>query len=433
MTGVCSPGAVSSITARTYPRGLDFEALRHPCSVALRLHPVRRMTSTSHEPCSSVAPVCRTAAIAAALVLAACSSAEVTGNGGASLPGGPAGRLRISGPHLVDQNGTTVRLTGVNWFGLETQSYAPHGLWQRPMGAMLDQVKALGFNVLRVPFSNQLFDAGSTPNSIDFTKNPELTGKTGPEILDALIAAASDRGLRVILDRHRPDSAGQSALWYTSSYSEERWIADWVKLAERYRNAPTVVAFDLHNEPHGEATWGDGNTATDWRLAAQRAGNAILAVHPDALLIIEGVEAASGMYYWWGGNLRGAMTAPVELSSPDHVIYSAHDYPASIYPQSWFSASGYPDNLPALWDETWGGLATRAPVLLGEFGTRLATDSDRKWLDRLTRYLDDRGLSFTFWSLNPDSGDTGGILQDDWKTVNADKLAAIAPALAPPL
>ena len=37
------------------------------------------------------------------------------------------------------------------------------------------------------------------------------------------------------------------------------------------------VSTDLHNEPHGPATWGDGNTANDWRLAAERAGNAILA------------------------------------------------------------------------------------------------------------------------------------------------------------
>src|SRR5258708_4577631 len=44
---------------------------------------------------------------------------------------GPAGRLRISGPNIVDDQGHTVRLTGVNWFGLETPNYTPHGLWQR--------------------------------------------------------------------------------------------------------------------------------------------------------------------------------------------------------------------------------------------------------------------------------------------------------------
>src|SRR6185436_8498463 len=121
-----------------------------------------------------------------------------------------------------------------------------------------------------------------------------------------------------------------------AAYPEQRWIADWVKLAQKYRANPMVVAFDLHNEPHAEATWGSGDPATDWRLAAQRAGNAILAVHPDILLVVEGVESYGGNYYWWGGNLRGAAAAPVQLDRPDHVIYSPHEYPASLYAQPWF-------------------------------------------------------------------------------------------------
>ena len=395
------------------------------------------MTTTST---TTGLPVSRWLAGLLAIGVSACTgSASVAGDPGADAAsadgaagaGGAAGRIRIAGAHLVNEHGAVVRLTGVNWFGLETSNYVPHGLWQRSMAAMLDQIKALGFNVIRVPFCSQLFDAGSVPNGIDLAQNPELAGKTGPEILDALINHAGERGLRVILDRHRPDSGAQSALWYTPAYGEARWLADWVMIAERYKGNPTVVAFDLHNEPHGAATWGDGNAATDWRLAAQRAGNAILAVDPDALVIVEGVEVAANNSYWWGGNLRGAGSAPVTLSAPDHVIYSPHEYPASIYAQSWFSAPDYPANLPALWDATWGNLAATAPVLVGEFGTKLQTDVDRKWLDRLTRYVGERGMSFTYWSLNPDSGDTGGLLADDWVTVQTDKLAYLTPILAP--
>jgi endoglucanase len=363
-----------------------------------------------------------------ALAIVGCAADDGPGGDGTEMA---SGRLRIQGSHIVDAGGSPVRLTGVNWFGFETPSYAPHGLGQRAMGAVLDQVKALGFNVLRVPFCSQLFDAGSTPNGIDLARNPELAGKTGPQVLDLLIAAAGERGLRVILDRHRPDSGAQSALWYTPAYSEDRWIQDWVMLAQKYRANPTVVAFDLHNEPHAQATWGDGNHDTDWRLAAQRAGDAILAVDPDALIIVEGIEVVASNYYWWGGNLAAAVTRPVELSAPDHVIYSPHEYPASLYAQPWFSAPDYPANLPALWDATWGNLAATAPVLVGEFGTKLATDVDRKWLDSLTHYIAARGMSFTFWSLNPDSGDTGGILADDWITVHQDKMAYLTPILAP--
>jgi endoglucanase len=302
----------------------------------------------------------------------------------------------------------------------------------RPLGALLDQVHDLGYNMIRIPFCSQLFDAGSKPNGVDANANPDLQGLSGPQLLDKVIAEAGKRGLRVILDRHRPDSGAQSELWYTAQYSEQRWIADWTMLAQRYLGNATVIGFDLHNEPHGAATWGDGNQATDWRLAAERAGNAVLAVNPDLLIVVEGVESNGGNYYWWGGNLAGAGTAPVRLSVEHRVVYSPHDYPASVYNQSWFSAPDYPANLASVWEARWGFLVTQnvAPIWIGEFGTKYQTKVDQQWLQTLIGYVKDKGLSFSFWTLNPDSGDTGGILQDDWTTVNRDKQAVIDPALA---
>lgn len=359
---------------------------------------------------------------------------------GASSPDGPAlppsgspGWLHTSGAAIVDEEGQPVRLTGLSWFGLETANYAPHGLWSRSMASMLDQIASLGYNTIRVPFSNQLFDPGSTPNGIDFNQNPDLVGKSGLEILDALIAGARARRLRIILDRHRPDSGAQSALWYTDPYPEQRWIDDWKMLAARYQSDPTVIGVDLHNEPHDPATWGDGNPATDWRLAAERAGDAVLAINPHLLIIVEGIQTAGGASYWWGGNLRNAGASPVRLSVPNQLVYSPHDYPASVFNQTWFGAPGYPANLAPLWDATWGYLAEQgiAPVWLGEFGTRDQTPSDQAWFHAIAEYLGAHQLSFSFWCWNPNSGDTGGILQDDWQTVNQDKQAVLAPLLAP--
>ena len=345
------------------------------------------------------------------------------------------GFFHTQGSAIVDANGRAVRLTGLSWFGFETSNFAPHGLWQRSMTAMLDQVRTLGYNVIRVPWCNQMLDAGSTPNGIDFAQNPDLRGLTAVEVLDRFIAAARARGLKVILDRHRPDARGQSELWYTSAYDEERWIRDWVTLARRYRDDPTVIGVDLHNEPHGAATWGDGNLATDWRLAAERAGNAVLAVNPDLLIVVEGIERYAGTSYWWGGNLRGARTAPVRLTVPGRVVYSPHDYPSSVFAQAWFGAADYPANLPRVWGDAWGYLAVEglAPVWIGEFGTRLATTSDRQWLNGMVSYVRANNLSFAYWCLNPNSGDTGGILQDDWQTVNTAQQSALMPVLAPPL
>jgi endoglucanase len=347
------------------------------------------------------------------------------------------GYFHTSGPRILDADNQPVRIAGVNWFGFETANYVPHGLWTRDYRSMLDQIKAEGFNTLRLPYSNQMFDAGSTPNGIDFSggKNADLQGLTPVQVLDKIIAAAGARGLKVILDRHRPDAGSQSALWYTSRTSEARWISDWKMLAQRYAGNPTVIAADLHNEPHGPATWGSGDPATDWRLAAERAGNAILSVNPKLLIVVEGIERVSNTWNWWGGNLRSAGAAPVRLNVPNRLVYSPHDYPNDVYPQPWFSDPSYPSNLPGHWDANWGYLYKQgiAPVLLGEFGTKLNDESDRQWLTTLTGYLGSGagGMSWTFWSWNPNSGDTGGILNDDWTTVNQTKDGYLDPIKFP--
>jgi aryl-phospho-beta-D-glucosidase BglC (GH1 family) len=353
-----------------------------------------------------------------------------TTTGGAAVG---AGYFHTDGARIVDEQGRTVRLTGVNWFGLETSDFAPHGLWARSLNSMVDQMAQEGYNCIRLPFCNQMLDASSRPGTINYALNPDLVGKSSLEIMDRIIARAQYHGMKVILDRHRPTGDSQSELWYTSAISEERWISDFEMLARRYQGNPTVIGFDLHNEPHGQASWGSGNLATDWRLAAQRAGNRILAVNPNLLIIVEGVETAGGRNYWWGGNLKAAGSHPVVLNVPRRVVYSTHDYPASVYNQVWFSQSGYPNNLAPLWDECWGYLVKQnlAPVLVGEFGTRYQTQLDRQWLTTLTGYMQSNGISFTYWSWNPNSTDTGGLLQDDWQTVIADKKAVLAPLLGP--
>ncbi|WP_150271752.1 cellulase family glycosylhydrolase [Paenibacillus tepidiphilus] len=363
--------------------------------------------------------------------------AAYSGNSSTSAAGGE-GYYHTSGNRIVDASGQAAVFNGLNWFGFETANYSPHGLWSRSMDDVLDQVKAEGYNLIRLPFCSQMFDAGSQANSIDYAKNPDLIGLKPIEIMDKLIEKAGQRGIRIFLDRHRPDSGGQSALWYTAAYPESRWISDWVMLAERYLGNPVVIGADLHNEPHGDASWGTGVLATDWRLAAQRAGNAILAVNPHWLIIVEGIEKnvqgnTSG--YWWGGNLTGVRNYPVVLNVPNQVVYSPHDYGPGVASQTWFSDPAFPANMPALWDATWGYISKEgiAPLIAGEFGGRSVDTAsvEGKWQNALVDYIGTNQLYWTYWSLNPNSGDTGGLLLDDWVTWNAPKQAMLDRIMKP--
>ena len=124
------------------------------------------------------------------------------------------GPLRASGSKIVDAGGREVRLTGVNWSGTETGAFAPIGLETRKLDDMLDQMVAAGFNTLRLPYSNQLLDPTSRPTNIDLKLHPDLQGLNGLGLMDRIVEGAGQRGLRVILDRHRPTADGQSELWY---------------------------------------------------------------------------------------------------------------------------------------------------------------------------------------------------------------------------
>ena len=357
---------------------------------------------------------------------------------GAAEPGD--GYWHTSGRQLLDAAGRPVRIAGVNWFGFETDVHAPHGLWARDYKSMIDQMKSLGYNTIRMPFSDDILKPGTMPGSINFDgKNTDLQGLDSLQVLDRIVAYAGRSGLKVVLDRHRPDAAGQSALWYTAAVPETTWIANLKALAARYDGDPTVIGIDLHNEPHDPACWGCGDTTRDWRLAAERAGNAVLSVNPDLLVFVEGVQSYNGVNGWWGGNLMGVADHPVRLDVPNRLVYSAHDYATSVAQQSWFSDPSFPANMPGIWDKYWGYIFKRdiAPVWLGEFGTTLESTVDQKWLSALTTYLRSTSaygsdsFHWTFWSWNPNSGDTGGILNADWTTVNTVKDGYLADIKAP--
>src|SRR6476469_2297407 len=254
----------------------------------------------------------------------------------ASATGTIAFPLSTKGAQIIDATGRPILLRGVNWFGLETELHAPHGLWVRDYEEMLAQIKSLGYNVIRLPFSVQALRSNKV-DGIDFKigANQVLEGKSPLEIMDAVVQAAGQQGLLVLLDCHQLNDQSIPELWYGDGFTEADWIDTWKMLATRYRNQPQVIGADLKNEPHGRASWGTNDTATDWRLAAERAGNAILAVNPNWLIVVEGVEnnvpGQKLAGHWQGGNLEGVKRYPVRLAVKNKLVYSPHEYGPGVY------------------------------------------------------------------------------------------------------
>lgn len=346
--------------------------------------------------------------------------------------------LSTKGSQIVDANGNTLLLRGVNWFGMETDVHVPHGLWKRDYKNMLAQIKNLGYNIIRLPYS-VLGLRSSNISGVDFSigSNRDLLGKTPLEVMDIIIQEAARKELLIMLDSHRLNESTIPELWYGDGFTEADWINTWKMLAERYQNQVNVVAADLKNEPHGRASWGTGDLTTDWRLAAERCGNAIFKINPNWLIVVQGVaknvpnQELSG--HWWGGNLEGVKDNPVRLNIPNKVVYSPHEYGQGVYDQPWFNEATFPQNLYNRWDKGFFYIAANeiAPILIGEFGGK-QVDTDSKegiWQRQFLDFIKQKNLSFTYWSWNPNSSDTGGILLDDWININTVKQQLLSTLL----
>lgn len=343
----------------------------------------------------------------------------------------PALAHSVSGTQILNDNGQPIVLRGVNWFGFETTDNSVHGLWARNWKDMLTQIQSSGFNALRVPLCPAAFRGDGKPN-FNATLNPDLVGLTSRQWLDVFLKEVDRRGIYILLDHHRPDCQAISELWYTPTYSEAQWLTDLEYLAQHYSGLTNLIGIDIKNEPHGAASWGTGNTATDWNLAAERAAARILAVNPRVLIFVEGIErnsnCSSSGGHFWGENLEPLACKPLNIPR-DKLVLSPHVYGPDVYNMNYFSASNFPANMPAIWDSHFGKYASTYPLVLGEFGGKYGHGGDPKdkiWQDALVTYMKQRGMKSSFyWTWNPNSGDTGGILQDDWKTVWPDKLALL--------
>jgi len=351
----------------------------------------------------------------------------------------PAGFLHTDGPRIVGPDGAPARLLAVNWYGLASPALSPAGLADHNDRELLATIRRLGFNTVRLPFCDALFDASQRPRAIDTRLNPELSGPDGAPLqglalLDRLVAHASDAGLKIILDHHSSapaDGPNANGLWYDPAYRYEsdgqpqdaaNWTRTWLMLARHFAGNPTVIGADLANEPHGIAHWGGGGGA-DWPLAATRAGNAILAIAPNWLIFVEGTDREGTLLGNWGGNLAGAAREPIQLAMPHRLVYAPHAYPpdAAGAPSSRLDVAAQ----RARWQSLWGFLTASQPVFLGEFNSARYTAADRLWLMALLGTIGDG--SWGWWSLAPDAAQPDGLLLADWRSPNpiaADALIA---------
>jgi aryl-phospho-beta-D-glucosidase BglC (GH1 family) len=256
----------------------------------------------------------------------------------------------------------------------------------------LANAKALGLNFIRLPFWYRLLEDDGRPNRYR---------PGGWEILDRFISLCRGYGIYVMLDLHGAqgsqspwDHTGrveQAKLW-TESANQARAVALWRALAERYRDEPAVVAYDLMNEPFSAPTLDDLAGLYD------RMYKAIREVDERHIIVMED-----------GYTYEGNMPDPKRYGWRN-VMYSNHFYETA---HDLAGHQAHADRIAATgveWARRWG-----VPIYFGEFSMMNVLPFGMEALSYYLRKFNEAGLHWSPWTFKkvdlPNDRSTWGVYE----------------------
>jgi endoglucanase len=289
--------------------------------------------------------------------------------------------VEISAHDQVRQLGRGVNVIGYDAFWKDNSQ----GNYKEEHFAKL---KAAGFSTVRVvlftfPFLDQ-------QNRLD----PKWINR-----LDWVVATARKHGLNVILDEHDFDACSKDV-----AACRPKLKAIWTQLAQRYRNEPNAVVFELLNEPHGQFD------AATWNATAQELLQIVRKDNPKRNVIIGGVR--------W--NSRDTLKELQLPAGDKHIIATFHYYdpfPFTHQGAAWAdepirSSKGVRFGKPAeiaqiekdfAMVKAWSDSSGR-PVLLGEFGAydKAAMEDRVLWTSTVARTAEKNGFAWAYWQFSSD-------------------------------
>ena len=176
--------------------------------------------------------------------------------------------LRTKGRDIVDQEGRRFKLSSVNWYGASDELFVPGGLDVQHRKVIAEKIRSLGFNSVRLPYSDEMVMTNPRTLPHLVAANPDLAELPALDVFVAVVDALTDAGIAVIVNDHittatwccgaDPCDAG----WANDhlgplcrvSQTEEDWIQHLETVMGLFVDNPLVIGVDLRNEVRG--VWG---------------------------------------------------------------------------------------------------------------------------------------------------------------------------------
>jgi endoglucanase len=110
--------------------------------------------------------------------------------------------LHTSGRYIVDATARRFKLLSVNWYGGSDELFVPGGLDVRPRQDIANLIRSLGFNSVRLPYSDEMVLRNPIIAPSLLVANPDLVGMRAIVAFVAVVEACTDAGLAVVINDH---------------------------------------------------------------------------------------------------------------------------------------------------------------------------------------------------------------------------------------
>lgn len=288
-------------------------------------------------------------------------------------------QIRVQGNTFVTEEGETIVFRGLNTS--DPDKLAKGGHWEK---AYFEEMKRWGANIVRFPVHPAAWRARGQEAYL--------------ELLDQGVDWAGELGMYVIIDWHTIGNL-KNEMYQRSSYETTRkeTYEFWRTISEHYQGNTTVAFFELFNEPTvmqgklGTCSW------DEWKAMVEEMITIIRAHGSEAIPLVAGFN--------WAYDLTPVAENPINAEG---IAYVSHPYPMK-------REKPWEDK----WTQDWGFVADKYPLILTEIGFSGAEEkgahvpviSDESYGDAITRYCDERGISYVVWVFDPQ---WSPMLFSDW-------------------
>lgn len=275
--------------------------------------------------------------------------------------------IKVQGNKFVDESGAQIVFKGLAIADPDKIANDEH--WNREH---FEAIKSWGANLIRIPVHPSRLRSRGAKNYL--------------KLLDQAVKWCGELEMYVIIDWHSIGNLRTrkfEAATYVTSMPET--LKFWQVISKRFANDPTVAFYEVFNEPTtangdlGPCTW------PQWKTMVEQIIDVIYANDKNVIPLVGGFD--------WAYDLREVKNAPIQREG---VAYVTHPYPGKCKPPR-----------EPHWEEHFGFLASRYPVIATEMGYSLKGKyeymiDDGTYRRAILKYLDKKNISWCCWVFDPD-------------------------------